>query len=299
MDQSKMAALMAAMQSIMSGPETAPFIAEPIGPQAMAIPSGIVQAGAVENRVKQQLPFATNTILDSLFLYDGDTHGIPMGCTTVFAGPPGTGKTREALAALVSAAIRGTKCAIVVSEESFSGPDTGRDDLCSRLTKTAIAMLGAQQADEAMQQVCAIEAQYHLGSSWDDFVEKYRYAVETMGVRFVVVDSLNMIDPTKGRTADNLSALKTYNHAHGVTCLCIGQIRDTGDPSGGEALAHSADALVVVERLSITSKDMAAEWGAAYRDVIQVIRAVKSVTTGILRNTQKCEMVEGRIRYAK
>jgi KaiC/GvpD/RAD55 family RecA-like ATPase len=298
MDQSKMAALMAAMQSIMTSSDTVPFVAEQAGKRE--IPTGIIEVGTVPNKVKRQLPFVTGTVLDGLFSYGEDVaKGVPMGCTIVFAGPPGTGKTREALHSMVRVAVRGTKCAIVVSEESFSGPETGRDDLCSRLTKTAIAELGAQQADEASRNMVAIEAQYHLGCSWDDFVEKYRYAVEELGVRYVVIDSLNMVDPTKGHTANNLSALKTYNHAHGVTCLCIGQIRDTGDPSGGEALTHAADAMVVIERLTITSKEMAAQWGVAYRDVVQTIRALKSVTTEVVRCAQKCEMVGGRIVVIK
>jgi hypothetical protein len=96
-----------------------------------------------------------------------------------------------------------------------------------------------------------------------------------------VIDSLNMLDPQKNRTADNLSALKTYNHAHGVTCLCIGQIRDTGMPVGGEALMHTADAVYLVEEMSLGSKEIAEFWGGKYRDTIDVIRAVKSVTTPV------------------
>jgi hypothetical protein len=126
-----------------------------------------------------------------------------------------------------------------------------------------------------------LESQYHKGQSWDTFISRYRYLVEKGGVSFVIIDSLNMLDPQKNRTADNLSALKTYNHAHGVTCLCIGQIRDTGLPVGGEALAHTADAVFLVENMSLGSKEMAEFWGGKYRDEIAVVRAVKSVTTPV------------------
>ena len=54
-----------------------------------------------------------------------------------------------------------------------------------------------------------LESQYHKGNSWDDFVSKYRYLVEQEEISFVVIDSLNMLDPSRNRTADNLSALKT------------------------------------------------------------------------------------------
>ena len=124
-----------------------------------------------------------------------------------------------------------------------------------------------------------LESQYHKGNSWDDFVSKYRYLVEQEEISFVVIDSLNMLDPSRNRTADNLSALKTYNHEQGITCLCIGQIRDTGSPVGGEALQHTADVVFLIEEMSLGSKEIAELWGGKYRDKIDVLRSVKSVTT--------------------
>ena len=116
-----------------------------------------------------------------------------------------------------------------------------------------------------LENVFVLQSQYHKGQTWDDFVTKYRYLVEKEEIRFVVIDSLNMLDPTKNRTADNLSALKTYNHEKGITCICIGQIRDTGMPVGGEALQHTADVVFLIEELSMGSKEMAEQWGSAYR----------------------------------
>jgi len=103
--------------------------------------------------------------------------------------------------------------------------------------------------------------------------------VEKEHIDLVVIDSLNMLDPSRARTADNLSALKTYNHEKGITCLCVGQIRDTGLPVGGEALQHTADAVFLIEEMSLSSKELAEKWGGKYRDKISVIRVVKSVTT--------------------
>jgi hypothetical protein len=106
--------------------------------------------------------------------------------------------------------------------------------------------------------------------------------VEKEKIRFVVIDSLNMLDPSKNRTADNLSALKTYNHEKGITCICIGQIRDTGMPVGGEALMHTADVVFLIEEMSLGSKEIADFWGGKYREKIDVVNAVKSVTTPVL-----------------
>ena len=49
----------------------------------------------------------------------------------------------------------------------------------------------------------------------------------------------------------------------GVTCLCIGQIRDTGAPVGGEALQHTADAVYLIEEMSLGFKEIAEFWGAS------------------------------------
>ena len=65
---------------------------------------------------------------------------------------------------------------------------------------------------KVLDNVYVLESQYHKGKTWDDFVTKYRHLVEQQEIGFVVIDSLNMLDLSRNRTADKLSALKTYNH---------------------------------------------------------------------------------------
>lgn len=248
----------------------------------------IIRPATLTERIRTQQALTLGSVLDLLCLTEDGSKslgGVPMGCTMAFAGPPGKGKTRSALAALVNVALAGHKVAFVVAEEGFhSDEDFGRDDLCSRLVKLGMAVSGLKEkafADKVLANMYVLESQYHKSQTWDDFIHRYRYLVEKEEIDFVVIDSLNMLDPSKQRTADNLAALKTYNHDHGVTCICIGQIRDTGSPVGGEALQHTADAVFLIEELSLTSKEMAEQWGGKYRDKIEVIRAVKSVTTPI------------------
>jgi hypothetical protein len=180
----------------------------------------------------------------------------------------------------------GQPVGFVIAEEGFhNDEDSGRDDLCSRLVKIGMAATGLSEAEltkQVLDRLYVLQSQYHRGHTWDDFVTKYRYLVEKEQIKFVVIDSLNMLDPTKNRTADNLSALKTYNHEKGITCICIGQIRDTGMPVGGESLMHTADAVFLIEEMSLGSKEIAEFWGGKYRDKIDVITAVKSVTTPTL-----------------
>jgi KaiC/GvpD/RAD55 family RecA-like ATPase len=291
------AQMMQMMQMMMGGHMGIPGVdsaAQPFS-QAQAVEdkdagldADLIRPDQMRSVIKSQLPLPVQEVLDCLCLTeDGKCAlgGIPKGCTIAFAGPPGKGKTRTAIAALCKVAYQGMRSGFVVAEEGFiDTQESGRDDLCSRLTKIGMKVLGITEANfqkTVARNLAVLLSQYHKGQTWDTFVTRYRFMVEKEGVRFVVIDSLNMLDPGKTRTADNLAALKTYNHEKGVTCLTIGQIKDTGMPVGGESLIHTADTVFLLEDMSLTSKEMAEFWGGAYRDHITVIRAVKSVTTPI------------------
>ncbi|MCO5167741.1 MAG: hypothetical protein M9894_15445 [Planctomycetes bacterium] len=271
-------------------PSAQPFMAgaAPADEQEPGLAADIVAPATVEDLLKEQKALPVQPVLDRLCLSpDGKTAlgGLPQGCTIAFAGPPGRGKTRAMLEGVARVARSGVKCAYVVAEEGFRDEDNpGRDDLCSRFAKIAMAATGLDEdglREHVLPNVLIIQSQYHKGHTWDDFIRRYRYVVEDQGVRFVVVDSLNTLDPTHARTAENLSVLKTYNHEHGVTCVTIGQIKDTGEPVGGEALMHTADAVLLIEELSLGSKEMAEFWGGKYREKITVLHARKSVTTPV------------------
>jgi RecA/RadA recombinase len=256
--------------------------------QEPGLAADIVQPATIEDLLKEQQALPVQPVLDLLCLsQDGKTAlgGLPRGCTIAFAGPPGKGKTRAMLEGIARVASTGMRCAYVVAEEGFRDEDNpGRDDLCSRFAKIAMAATGLDEAglrEKVLPNVLIIQSQYHKGHTWDDFIRRYRYVVEDQQVRFIVVDSLNTLDPTHARMADNLSVLKTYNHEHGVTCVTIGQIKDTGEPVGGEALMHTADAVFLIEELSLGSKEMAEFWGGKYREKVSVIQARKCVTTPV------------------
>ncbi len=298
MQGNPMMAMMQMMQMMMGGglapsivdPAALPFTGSaPVDDKDKGLDADIIRPALLGNRVRTQRGVKLGSVLDFLCLTEDRKHalgGVPMGCTIALAGPPGKGKTRSALAGLARVAQEGNPVGFVIAEEGFHNDDeSGRDDLCSRLVKIGMAATGfdeAQFTKKVLENIFVLQSQYHKGQTWDDFVTKYRYLVEKEKIRFVVIDSLNMLDPTKNRTADNLSALKTYNHEKGITCVCIGQIRDTGMPVGGEALMHTADAVFLIEEMSLGSKEIAEFWGGKYRDKIEVITAIKSVTTPIL-----------------
>ena len=272
---------------MMVDPAALPFSSAPLQPDVdPGLDAEIIRPATLDELIKVQSAVKTGTVLDYLCLSDDGLHalgGVPKGCTIAFAGPPGRGKTRTALASLARIAASGTKVGFVVAEEGFHSPlESGRDDLCSRLVKVGMAATELDEKrfkEQVLSNMYVLEAPYHKHQSWDEFVAKYRYLVEREAIRFMVIDSLNTLDPTKSKTADNLSALKTYNHEKGLTCICIGQIRDTGQPVGGEALQHTADVVFLLEEMSLGSKEIAAKWGGSYRDKIDVVWSVKSVTT--------------------
>jgi len=293
-----MAQMMQMMQMMMGqvggvagvDPAAQPFTgAEAVPDEDDELMADIVRPATLETLLKQQVAIPTGTVLDRMCLTEDGEHalgGIPKGCTIAFCGPPGKGKSRTALAAMAQVAASGGKVAYVVAEEGFVDPDdSGRDDLCSRLTKICMASQGLDEAgfrEKIAPNLWIMLSQYHRGHAWSDFVNRYRYLVEKEGIDFVVIDSLNTLDPSRNKTAENLATLKTYNHEKGITCLTIGQIRDTGAPAGGEALMHTADVVYLMEYLNLSSKDMAALWGGTYRERILTIRTVKSISTPIV-----------------
>lgn len=281
-------------------PASAPFQGELARDEDAGLDAEIIRPATFDDLIRKQQPLPTGTVLDHLCLTeDGQFSlgGLPKGCTMALVGPPGKGKTRTTLATLARIAQTGLKVAFVVAEEGFHDKaGSGRDDLGSRMTKIGMEATGLSEDEfrkQVLENMWVIESQYHRGQSWDDFIAKYRYLVEKAGINFVVIDSLNMLDPSKSKTADHLSTLKTYNHEQGVTCLCVGQIKDTGDPVGGEAMVHTADAVFLIEEMSLGSKEMAAEWGGKYRDRISVIRAVKCVSTPTFPHPIKVEQKLG------
>jgi KaiC/GvpD/RAD55 family RecA-like ATPase len=263
-----------------------PFVGDEA--EERGLEADIVQPALVEDLLRCQEALSIQPVLDRLCLSEDGKHalgGIPVGCTVAFAGPPGKGKTRSMLEGVARVAAGGMKCAYVVAEEGFRDEaNPGRDDLCSRFAKIAMFATGLDEAglrEQVLPNVLIILSQYHKGHTWDDFIRRYKHVVEEEGVRFVVVDSLNTLDPSRTRTAENLATLKTYNHENGVTCVTIGQIKDSGEPVGGESLMHTADAVFLLEEMSLGSKDMAEFWGGKYREKVTVIRVRKSVTTPI------------------
>jgi KaiC/GvpD/RAD55 family RecA-like ATPase len=232
-----------------------------------------------ERKTQQALP--VHPLLDSLCL-DAEYRslgGLPVGSTIMLDGFPGSGKTRTCMEALLRAAASGIRSVYVVSEEGYSDKVSGRDDLHSRLIKLADALGIA--FEEAAANYVVVQIQYHRGQSWQDFVDIYQNLVEKQKIKFAVIDSLTGLDPLNTKSVSNLNLLKTYNHDHGITALVTSQVKESGFAAGGNAMMHTADVVFHIEKIGLSSKEMAAKWGGEYRDKVTVISAIKSNTTPV------------------
>jgi len=284
----QMVMMMQMMQNMMSGmmgtagqqwSSAVPFQPE----QPEEVSHEVVFPETLERGIVAQEALDIHPLYGKLFLkMDGGLlGGIPKGCTITITGPPYIGKTRSAMEMMTRALMKGMKVAYVVAEEGFyDETDSGRNDLFSRFLELASAVSGVtekQFRSKYDKNYVIIPNQYHLGKTWADFIRDYRYVVEELGIKFILIDSINMLDPSKLNTVENLNALKTYNHSKGVTAVVLGQIKDTGLPQGGEALFHTSEVSIHFFTRSMGSNEEAAKWGAKYRDQIPMITARSKV----------------------
>lgn len=247
----------------------------------------IILPETLERGITTQVGLDVHPLYSKLFLTDDGSmlNGIPKGCTMTLTGPSYSGKTRSALEIIARAVTQGIKTCYVVAEEIFYDElGTGRNDLFSRFLQIATDVTGMSEKEfrkKHDKDYVIIPNQYHLGKSWSDFIKDYRYAVEELECKLTIIDSINMLDPSKLNTVDNLNALKTYNHEKGITCLVIGQVKDSGQPQGGEALFHTSEVALHLYEQTMTSKAMAEAWGSEYRDSVLLISA-RSKLSGAL-----------------
>ena len=288
-----MQTLQGMLGGIMSGTGQTYASAQPFTPQAPeAVTHEVVLPKTLKRGIVTQEALDIHPLYNKLFLdLDGDLlGGVPKGCTITITGPPYIGKTRSALEMMVRALEGGMRVGYVVAEEGFyDEKDSGRNDLFSRFLELASQVSGL--SEKAFRKsydgsYVIIPNQYHLGKTWADFIRDYRYAVEELGINLMLIDSINMLDPSKLNTVENLNALKTYNHSQGVTAIVIGQIKDTGLPQGGEALFHTSEVAIHFFTRSIGSNAEAEHWGGEpaglrHRSKIELVSARSKVSKAL------------------
>jgi circadian clock protein KaiC len=138
--------------------------------------------------------------------------GLPRGTSTLFSGPPGTGKSTLALTFAVAAAERGEKVALYTFDESLGvlhARAAGLNLNFEKLVKTG--MISAVQIDPAEL-------------SPGELATRVQRCVEHEGVKMVYLDSLNGYLHSMGEERFlnlQLHELLTYLNQHGIVTMLV------------------------------------------------------------------------------
>jgi circadian clock protein KaiC len=185
--------------------------------------------------------------------------GISVGTNLLFNGPSGVGKTSTAVRCALSAIDRGEKVAYFLFDE-------GRATMLSRAK--AMGMDLQPHIDSGALSVTQIDpAELSPGefSSW------VRHAVENIGTRFVIIDSLNAFlqaMPGEKYLVLQMHEMLSYLNQQGViTILILGQHGIIGEVRSDVDLSYLSDTIVLFRYFE------------ARGDMLKAISVAKSRTT--------------------
>jgi predicted ATP-dependent serine protease len=154
----------------------------------------------------------------------------------------------------------GTKVLFATSEEIFKS-EFARYDLESRMKEKA-EILGLSWQN-IVQNLYILDVITHSDlREWTTFVSTYRALIEKEGISLTLIDSLTLLEDTRGQLKYRLSELIKYNQRHGINAIYISQ-RSGDDPdsigslAGGIALSHITDIVFEMDSKKVSSWDSA------------------------------------------
>lgn len=202
----------------------------------------------------------TGTFLDTMFLDDKDIaiNGVPFGSSSILLGIPNTGKSLILAEIILRIANVGLKTCFVTSEEIYS-TETNRYDLENRLKdKAKILGLNWKTISENLYVLDAVK--FADLRNWETFASTLKELVENKKVEFLGIDSLTLLEDSRGQLKYRLLDLMKYGQTHGLTSIMISQ-RSGEDPdsigsiAGGISLSHIADVVMVMDSKKVSSWD--------------------------------------------
>lgn len=213
---------------------------------------------------KKLLGFTTGTFLDELFLSEDDVTplgGVPICSQVGITGLPGSGKTLLSMEIALKVANNGKKVLYVTSEDVFAS-DTPRFDLQSRLMRKAQQLkLNWKKISDNLYVMDA--ANYSELREWSKFIRTYRYACESNGIDFAIIDSITLLETMRGALKYRVSEIARYNQKEGITALYVNQRAaedvDVFAMAGGITLAHTYDAIVIIDYCYAYAQGLLAE----------------------------------------
>ncbi len=266
----------------------------------------IVKPTMTTEQKKKIEPFQTYTFLDEMFLDENDKaiNGVPFGANIILTGLPNSGKSLLIEEVALQTASRGVKVCLVTSEELFHA-DTPRYDLESRLIERAKTL--KLEWDKIKENLFVIDVVANAElRDFHNFVSAYRYLVMKEKIDLLLLDSLTMIEDSRGQIKYRLIELCKYNQINGITAIMVSQrATDSSDSlslAGGIGLTHIADIVMELDYKKISNWDatLKADIECKNGEIIYFFRILKNRMTRFKANYYRYEITkDGLVRLVK
>lgn len=224
----------------------------------------------------------TGTILDNKFIDENEQviKGVPACTSTIVTGIPNTGKSLLFEEIALKLASKGVKVAYITSEEIWRS-NNQRLDLESRMIERS-RKLGLNWL-AISQNLFVLDAVEHAElRQWDNFVNAYKSLIEVRNTTVSLIDSLSMLEDSRGQLKNRLLQLTRYGQKKGVTTFLISQrnIDETDGYAlaGGLALSHIVDTVIAFDNKKVWTADaqLKQDTGAKQGDIINFMHILKS-----------------------
>lgn len=295
------------IEALKSGTEDWEQAVQPMNAEITAIEKQslekLVVKPSLDEKIKDLKGFKTGTFLDTMFLDSNGNQidGVPFGSNCVLTGLPNTGKSLLVEEVVLNIANNGNKVCFVTSEELFA-TETKRMDLENRMKEKAkIVGLDWKKIHENLFVLDAV-ADAEL-RSWHTFAKTYRTLVENNGIEFLVVDSLTLLEDSRGQLKYRLLELIKYGQRKGITSILINQRSkeevDNFAMAGGISLSHIADVVFILDVKKVWSGDpqMKLDMGVKQGEIVNFFRILKCRLSRFKANYFQYEItVDGFVR---
>lgn len=209
--------------------------------------------------LKQLVGLKTDTFLDNKFFDETgkSINGIPFGTSTIITGLPNSGKSVFMEELALRLAYKGIKVCYAITEEIFAS-DGKRYDLQTRLIKKANVL----KLDWCIiaNNLFVLDAVAHPElRDWRVFVASYKGLVEDEKVSTLLIDSMTLLEDSRGQVKYRVLELVRYNQLHDITSFMITQRAveeaDNMALAGGIALSYSVDSVIALDYKKLSSWD--------------------------------------------
>lgn len=220
----------------------------------------ITKPSAQDQNKKELLGFKTYTFLDSMFLNEQDKSigGVPFGSNIVLVGVPNTGKSLLIMEIALQVANNGKKVCFCTSEEAWK-TDTARYDLENRFRERAKSL--GLDWNIISQNLFIIDiVTFADMREFSNLISTYRGLVEKEKIDLVLVDSLTMVEDSRGQLKFRLSEWTKYNQIHGLTAIFVSQrsgedVDSMTSIAGNIGVSHVTDILMCMDSKKVSAWD--------------------------------------------